>query len=49
MRRSELSRKVCGWLVRGGIAAAGDCLRSPCRCCVTPTVTEGAAPLKLKE
>lgn len=22
MRRSELSRKVCGWLVRGGIAAA---------------------------
>ena len=21
MRRSELSRKVCGWSVRGGIAA----------------------------
>ena len=24
MRRSELSRKVCGWLVRGGIAAVED-------------------------
>lgn len=23
MRRSELSRKIYGWLTRGGIAAAG--------------------------
>jgi len=24
MRRSELSRKVCGWIVRGGIATEGE-------------------------
>lgn len=24
MYRNELSRKVCGWLARGGIAAVGN-------------------------
>ena len=51
MRKYELNRKVCGWLVRGGIAAVGDSYtgRGPMDAMnrIRSTISQGSAPLEL--